>query len=101
MNSQQWSDPQQYRNKCVAEIMELCLQLGLDSTATEKKLTIRLPDVENIKAIAERKKSFDISKWGPVGIDETDPMPDDFQMPEYGEKLDEGEPPVGDKEAEK
>lgn len=98
MKSIDWSDANNYRNKCVAEIMELCLQLGLDSNATEKQLTIKLPTVDeiNVWSDSKKRKVFNWDSLESNGVVEG--MPDELEPPDY--TLEEGEPPI-DKDAEK
>jgi hypothetical protein len=104
MKAQDWQDPDSPRNQAIAQLAEICAAMGLSWSATEKEFTIALPDVIEQKVTSEvvfrptTRKTFDISTWGPVGPieGEDNPLPDDFQLPEYGEKLDEGEPPKGD-----
>ncbi len=103
MKAQDWQDPDSARNLAVSQLAEICSQAGLSWSATEKQFIIELPDVvlSRVVPTVPQRKTFDISTWGPKGIDEANPLPDDFQMPDYGELLDEGEPPKGDQDAEK
>lgn len=102
MRSQDWADQESVRNLAVSQLAEVCAAMGLSWSATEKAFIIDLPDVLLTPLTHEpvaRRKSFDISTWGPVGPVEG--IPDDIQFPDYGEILDEGEPPKGDPKAEK
>lgn len=132
MKAQDWMDQDNNRSRAISHLAELCAELGLNWSAGEHKLIITLPIVQDTSVrptIPGRlRKTFDISRWGEKGIDETEfheenikvnddgtispidsskpsnyntSLPDDFQMPDTGEILDEGEPPVGDKDAEK
>ena len=56
MKSADWSDIESYRNKLLAEIMEWCVERGLNSTATEKKITITLPTVQEMSVWPEHQK---------------------------------------------
>jgi len=116
MNSQDFQDIDSARNQAIAQLAEICAAMGLSWSATEKKFVIDLPTIVIAKSkvvveygeLPTKRKTFDISTWGepgpvegPTTYKSDDPMPDDFQMPDYGEILDEGEAPKGDKDAEK
>lgn len=98
MRSQDWANAENYHNKLVSELMEFCVQRGLSSMAEGNKFTVTLPTVDeiNVWPEVEKRKHFDISKWGAKSADDPEPLPDDFQMPDYGEQLEEGQPPKGD-----
>lgn len=115
MNSNDWQDIENVRNQAIAQLAEICAAMGLSWTAGEKEFVIALPHVVTMKAASSvivelmptKRKTFDISTWGDnSGVYEgsiyksDDPMPDDFQMPDYGEILDEGKPPKGYNEDE-
>lgn len=103
MKAIDWANSESYYNKLVADLMEYCVTRGLSSTAQGNKFTITLPTAAEIDVWPEHKKrkAFNIADWGPKGIDETSPIPDDFQLPDTGEILEEGEPPKGDPKEEK
>ena len=103
MKAQDWADAENYRNHIISELFEFCASHGLDATAGEKKLTIKLPTIKEISVMpeVERVKRFDVSTWGERGIDETtdivaDNMPDELPPANY--TLEEGVPPKGDDE---
>ena len=108
MNSQDWADPENVRNLAISELAEVCSAMGLSWSASEKQFVIELPDILVTKDPASgggyydkpttTRKHFDITKWGETGPIEGDVMPDDFQMPEHGQQLTEGEPPTGNDE---
>ena len=56
MKSNDFQDIESYRNRLLAELMEWCVDHGLNSTATEKKITITLPTVQEISVWPEHKK---------------------------------------------
>lgn len=98
MHSIDWADAENYRNRVVAELFEWCSQHGLSANATQDKLTVELPTVADINLWADSKKRkvFNISDWGPKGVDENEIT----NLPDVGETLDEGQPPKGDPDAE-
>jgi hypothetical protein len=102
VNSQDWANADSARNQAIAQLAEICAAMGLSWSADEKIFTIDLPDVISMKATAEviykptQRKSFDISTWGPAGVDENEIT----NLPDNGELLDEGEAPKGDPDAE-
>lgn len=102
MKAADWQDAENYRNHVIAEIFEFCANHGLDATASEKKLTIKLPTVQeiNVWPEVEKVKRFDISKWGERGIDETTDIVTDMpdELPPANYTLEEGQPPKGDDE---
>ncbi len=109
LKSEDWQDIENVRNQAIAQLAEVCAAMGLSWTANAKEFSITLPDfiiarvdrdvpISNYQSQPTRRKTFDISTWGEKGPVEG--MPDDFQMPDYGEILDEGVPPQGDKDAE-
>ena len=107
MNSSEWSDQDNARNQAIAQLAEVCAAMGLSWSADQRTFSIALPNIIVNKAVTSvsiplqptKRKSFDISTWGPdSGIVEG--LPDDMQLPDYGEILDEGVPPQGDKDAE-
>lgn len=131
MRAQDWMDQDNNRSRAISHLAELCAELGLTWSAGEHKFTVTLPEVIDTSVLptipGKLRKTFDISRWGEKGIDETEfheenikvnddgtispidpskpssynnPLPDDFQMPDNGEILDEGEPPKGDPHAE-
>jgi len=120
MNSQDWQDIENVRNQAINQLAEICATMGLSWSASDMLFTINLPDVivakgkATLASMPTQRKTFDISTWGDTGVDEADmqqyrsdppmdsnnPIPDDFQMPDYGEILEEGEPPKGDPNAE-
>ena len=110
MKSEDWQDIENVRNKAIGQLAEVCAAMGLSWTATDKEFHIMLPDLMIVKVNKDtsiylstepptRRKTFDISTWGEPGPVEG--LPDDMQLPDYGEILDEGVPPQGDKDAEK
>ena len=110
MKSEDWQDIENVRNKAIGQLAEVCAAMGLSWTATDKVFHIMLPDLMIVKVNKDtsiylstepptRRKTFDISTWGEPGPVEG--LPDDMQLPDYGEILDEGVPPQGDKDAEK
>lgn len=103
MRAQDWQDAENYRNHIISELFEFCASHGLDANATEKKLTIKLPTVQEISVLpdTEKTKRFDISTWGDKGIDETTDIVDDnmpTELPPANYTLEEGVPPKGDDE---
>lgn len=108
MRAADWMDQGNYRNKTVTKLAEFCDTIGLSWSAEGDTFTITLPTVTEMSVMPEgvrRRKVFDISTWGPSSgvyeYDSTGALPDDMQMPENGEILEEGEPPKGDSDAEK
>ncbi len=109
MNSNDWQDIENVRNQAVAQLAEICAAMGLSWSATDMKFVIELPSLVvekrtssiSVEILPTRRKTFDISTWGETGPVEGEAMPDDFQMPDYGEMLDEGVAPGGDPQAEK
>lgn len=114
MRVNDYMDMESARAKAIEQLAEICAAMGLSWSATEKEFTIQLPDVISQSVVAQvsfsgtTRKSFDITKWGPIGPVEgattyksdDSLLPDDMQLPDYGEILEEGEPPKGDKDAE-
>ena len=117
MKAQDWQDHNNNRALAVEKLVELCDRVGLSYEYTEKVFTIFLPGVEElpVTTAVKTRKTFDISKWGDAGIDETTlkrvdeivettdgppyapgELPDEF--PPTTTPLEEGEPPVGDEE---
>ena len=102
MNSNDYMDQDNARNQAVAQLIEICMAMGLNSTATQDQFIIQLPNMIVRKAVIgitipllpTKRKTFDISTWGDKGPVEG--LPDDMQFPDYGEILDEGVPPQGD-----
>ena len=102
MNSAEWADIENVRNQAIAQLAEICAAMGLSWSAGSKEFVISLPDIIVNKAVANisiplqptKRKTFDISTWGEPGPVEG--LPDDMQLPDYGEMLDEGEAPKGD-----
>jgi hypothetical protein len=92
MKAQDWADASNYRNRILAELMEYCVQHGLNSNATEKKMTIELPSVDeiNVWPEIEKKKRYDVKGWGNVDVFGNQ-LGDD--LPTIDKPLDEGTPP--------
>ena len=104
MKADDYQDIENVRNIAISQLAEVCAAMGLSWSAQDNQFVIHLPTIQltsNHQLIPKstRRKTFDISSWGDKGIDET--LPTDMQMPNYGEILEEGEPPKGDKDAEK
>ena len=106
MNASDWSDPENVRNLAVSQLADICMAMGLSWSANDKKFTIELPDVVLSRATASKPatKHFDQEAWGNIDVFgnkvATDSLPDDMQLPDYGQILDEGVPPQGDPNAE-
>lgn len=109
MNSQDWADIDNVRGQAISQLAEVCAAMGLSWSATEKQFTIELPNVVisrggasvAVNTMPTIRKTFDISTWGDTQADDPEKLiPDDMQLPDYGEILDEGVPPQGDKNAE-
>lgn len=103
MKAQDWQDAENYRNRIIAELMEYCMEHGLDSSATEKQMVIKLPTVNeiNVWPEVEKTKRFNHQAWGNIDVfgnvvgSDTD-LPGELPPPNY--TLDEGEAPKGDDE---
>lgn len=106
MNADDLTDTESARNQAINQLAEVCAAMGLSWSAGEKKFVIELPNVivrrqastVAVDLLPTRRKTFDISTWGDKGPVEG--LPDDMQMPDYGEILDEGVPPQGDPSSE-
>jgi len=104
MKAQDFQNFNNNRAEAIAKLQEICVFLGLDYEYTEKLFKIKLPAVEEMPVttnVVQRRKTFDISSWGPPGVDETVEAEDGelpTELPEATTPLTEGEPPVGDDE---
>ena len=111
MKAQDFTDKDNERARVVDELIQVCTDLGLSYSFTEKQFKISLPHVNPVSVLpkdhpnAKKRKRFDISKWGKKGLDETklaeagdDEVNIPDELPPTTTPLDEGEPPKGDDE---
>lgn len=106
MRAEDYMDMDSARNKAIQQLAEICAAMGLNWVANDTEFMIELPKYVAMKATAQveftppqtRRKTFDITTWGEPGPIEG--LPDDMQLPDYGEILEEGQPPKGDVDAE-
>lgn len=110
MNSQDLTNNNNNRAHAIEQLQELCHALGVDYSYTEKKFTIKLPNVEPLPRALEIKPQrgrkprvnpdeFSFLKPDPNGLVEgsdDSSLPD--ELPPTTTPLDEGEPPKGDDE---
>lgn len=78
------------RADAIEQLINLCMEINLDYTYTDKHFTVTLPRFEDLPTAVDmntnRRKSFDTSTWGDKGIDED-------ELPPIDKPLDEGETP--------
>jgi len=101
MKAQDYQSKDNNRADIVDRLIAVCDSLGLSYSYTEATFSITLPTVEPVPVTpvannTTKRKTFDIANWGEKSVDEA--LPDDFQMPDTGQQLDEGTPPKEDRE---
>lgn len=98
MRSIDWQDIENYRNKLLAELIEWCVDHGLNSEANEKRIIIQLPTVQEMSVWPEHKKRK-VFNWDALPSNgEIEGMPD--ELPPTTTPLEEGEAPKGYNEDE-